>query len=198
MAEQIAAANAGRPSRLHSHAIGPAWLRSAFEMQDPLNDHSQEPRPASIVCPDRALYDATLANDLAAMKTIIDLAPEQVHFEENSGLTPLEAAIWMGSVEAARLLIAHGSDVNVKDPVGQSPLHVACNSGNFEKVVLLVENGADINAAKNDGYRPIHYALMASRKRIVQYLKSKGALLDRDEEVTKDALRLAKDWKWDV
>ena len=30
LAQQIAPANAGRPPRLHSHAIGPAWLRFAL------------------------------------------------------------------------------------------------------------------------------------------------------------------------
>src|SRR5690349_12743819 len=30
MAQQNASANAGRPSRLHSHATGPAWLRLSF------------------------------------------------------------------------------------------------------------------------------------------------------------------------
>jgi hypothetical protein len=30
LAEPDAAANAGRPSRLHSNAVAPAWLRFAF------------------------------------------------------------------------------------------------------------------------------------------------------------------------
>ena len=50
LAQQIAPANAGRPPRLHSHAIGPAWLRLALGMKaSPQHGNSFRNFPADLL-----------------------------------------------------------------------------------------------------------------------------------------------------
>jgi ankyrin repeat protein len=69
---------------------------------------------------------------------------------DGNGLTVLA----MADLEASKLLIRHGADVNLRNLDGETALF-AC--GTTEKARLLVENGADINAMRTgatDYYKP--------------------------------------------
>ena len=58
--------------------------------------------------------------------------------------TPLHAALTGGSVETARLLIAHGADVHALDSIGRSPLIVAITY-RPSAIEPLLNSGVDIN-----------------------------------------------------
>jgi N-acyl-D-amino-acid deacylase len=62
--------------------------------------------------------------------------------------TPLTMAAARNSVEAARLLLAHGARTDIKSGDGSTPLHWAAlnESPHPELVKLLLKNGADPNA----------------------------------------------------
>lgn len=145
-----------------------------------------------------ALHAAVLNNDLTLIDDMIRARPEQLQIENGNGFTPLEQAVWLGSSEAVERLVRSGANVNVRDGYGQTPLHIACNIGDQEKVALLIDHGADVNASKADGYLPIHYAIIANRRDIVRFLKSKGAQFDPNEPISKEAMKIAQDWKDDV
>ena len=51
-----------------------------------------------------------------------------------SGLTPLHQAVLEENVDAVRLLIEHGADVNKQDSDSWTPLHAACAEGHTEIV----------------------------------------------------------------
>ena len=53
------------------------------------------------------------------------------------------------SLESAQLLIAYGSNINLKDKNGMSPLNIACDTGATTCIRLLLDNGADINSKSN-------------------------------------------------
>lgn len=69
--------------------------------------------------------------------------------------TPLMLACWKSNLQAARLLIEHGSDVNVKDSSGSTALmHVIRmpefmrrDGGRKSLVRLLIDAGADVNTS---------------------------------------------------
>jgi ankyrin repeat protein len=64
-----------------------------------------------------------------------------------------------GSVEAVRLLIARGVDVNAKEPSqNQSALMWAAAERHADVVRLLVEAGADLQAHTKKGFTAIHFA----------------------------------------
>ena len=64
-----------------------------------------------------------------------------------------------GSVEAVRLLIARGADVNAKEPSqNQSALMWAAAERHADVVRLLVEAGADLQAHTKKGFTAIHFA----------------------------------------
>ncbi len=59
------------------------------------------------------------------------------------GDNALHCVIVWGGYEAARILVAHGINVNQKGEEGYTPLHVACSHGHKDIVRLLLECGAD-------------------------------------------------------
>jgi serine/threonine-protein phosphatase 6 regulatory ankyrin repeat subunit B len=61
------------------------------------------------------------------------------------GLTPLLLAAREGRVEAARVLIEGGADVNVVDPDRHTALILALINGHFDVAGLLIDSGADVN-----------------------------------------------------
>lgn len=60
--------------------------------------------------------------------------------------TPLVYAVERGSIDAMRLLVESGADVNAPNKFGTSVLMRAVASGSVDVVRFLVEAGADVNA----------------------------------------------------
>ena len=81
------------------------------------------------------------------------------------GDNALHCVTGWGDVAAARILIAHGIDVNKAGDLGYTPLHVACMKGNMEMVKLLIENGADL-FAQSDGDLPFTTARRRPRRHL--------------------------------
>jgi ankyrin repeat protein len=67
------------------------------------------------------------------------------------GDTPLHvAAIW-GDVEAIRLLVQAGADINALESFGYTPLHQAAEQGKKEAYDLLISLGADVDIKNKNG-----------------------------------------------
>ncbi len=115
-----------------------------------------------------------------------------------AGATPFWRAAQVVDIEAMRLLIANGADLEINNSEGVSPLHVATGGGvhgNDEVIAptgwlagatyLVDELGADVNARDDAGYTPLHSAASIGEAELVQYLVDKGgnvrAISDRGE-----------------
>ena len=90
---------------------------------------------------------------------------------ESMKVTPLASAAAAKQTEIARLLIAHGANVNARAASGHIPLHEAAGNGNVELVKLLIENGADLNARTDDGKTPLDFAIEYKRTEVIDLLK---------------------------
>lgn len=76
------------------------------------------------------------------------------------GVTPLLFAARGGFLDAAKLLVGGGADVNqVSAGDKTSPLLIATINGHFDLAKWLIERGANPNAASDNGVTPLYAAL---------------------------------------
>lgn len=73
-------------------------------------------------------------------------------------LTPLVYAARAGHIDAARVLLEAGADVNQVTRYGWSPLLAATQNRNYELGKFLIEQGADVNIANKGGWTPLYLA----------------------------------------
>jgi uncharacterized protein len=82
----------------------------------------------------------------------------QAREPDGGELTPLIYAARAGSVEAARVLLEAGADVNQVSRYGWSPLLAATQNRNYQMGKFLIEHGADVNIANKGGWTPLYLA----------------------------------------
>jgi len=90
---------------------------------------------------------------------------------ESMKVTPLASAAAAKQTELARVLIAHGANVNARGATGHVPLHEAAANGTVELVKLLIDSGAAVNAKTDDGKTPLDFAIEYKRDEVVGLLK---------------------------
>jgi len=73
-------------------------------------------------------------------------------------LTPLVYAARTGSIDAARVLLEAGADVNQVTRYGWSPLLAATQNRSYRLGKFLIEHGADVNLANKGGWTPLYLA----------------------------------------
>ncbi len=105
------------------------------------------------------------------------------------GFTPLLFAAQQGAVDAARVLVEAGADLNATDEKrGLTPLALSIASGHSAFPRFFLEQGADPNLADNRGYTPLHYAAdERGSPELVVALLEQGA--DPNARITKDPPR---------
>lgn len=76
------------------------------------------------------------------------------------GWTPLHLAAFFGHVEAARMLLDAGAEVNTvsHNTLANTPLHAATAGKHSELALLLLANGANGHAVDAGGYTPVQIA----------------------------------------
>jgi len=119
------------------------------------------------------VYAAVRANDLARLRTLI-ASPADANARDEQGDAPLLYAAAVGSIEAMKLLLDKGADVNAQNAFGTSALMIS--AVDIAKVRLLVERGANVKLASKQGRTALFVAAMSDQSAdIVRYLVAKGA-----------------------
>lgn len=80
-------------------------------------------------------------------------------FDKKGGMTPLLYAARDGSLEAARLLLANGADLEVREANGITPLLMALLNNQLDVATLLIDHGAAINVDDFYGRTPLFAAV---------------------------------------
>jgi len=118
-----------------------------------------------------AIHDAAAKGDLAGVQAELDKGVD-VNAKDKGGETPLNmaanketadllrkhggkhgtfiGAVAGGDIDAVKMFLDAGTDVNEKVQHGWTPLHETAVFGHAEVAELLIANGADVNAW--DGY----------------------------------------------
>jgi N-acyl-D-amino-acid deacylase len=123
----------------------------------------------------------TMAVTTRCAKCVELLAAKDLGKKTYAGTLPDIAAL--GNVNAVRLVLDRGADVNAYDPMGRTPLMYAAVSDllSLDVVKLLVERGADVNArdrhskAGDAGLSVLDIAKLHGDTPIVEYLVKQGA-----------------------
>lgn len=92
------------------------------------------------------LHEAIYQSDNDMIKYLLELGVEAV--PDSYGEHPLHKACIRNNVEGVKLLLKHGSDVNVKNQEGKTPLFLTSNE---EILRLLLDAGADWTIVDNRG-----------------------------------------------
>ena len=95
-----------------------------------------------------AYYSAIRENNLIQLKTLLD-QNGSVELADDRGITPLMYAAEIGSVDAMRLLIDRGADVNRQNAFGSTALMWSVSDA--AKVRVLLDHGAQVNTAARSG-----------------------------------------------
>jgi ankyrin repeat protein len=82
----------------------------------------------------------------------------QAREADGGELTALVYAARTGSIDAARVLLDAGADVNQVTRYGWSPLLAATQNRNYLLAKFLIERGADVNLANKGGWTPLYLA----------------------------------------
>jgi hypothetical protein len=87
--------------------------------------------------------------------------------------TALCAAAWFGAVDAAKVLLRAGADLESADRLG--PLQIAAAGGSCQMVNFLLKQGANVNARTDGGFSALHFALEAKAFDCAALLIQNGA-----------------------
>jgi len=123
--------------------------------------------------PGAALFDAVRQDDLSALKKQL-AAGVPAGVRGLHGTTPLMLASAFGSLEAMRLLIDAGADVNAHNEFGSTALMWSVYDGN--RVRLLLDHHADVDAATKAKETALLIASSgADSEAVVRLLLERGA-----------------------
>jgi len=114
-----------------------------------------------------AFFVAIRAGDLAAVKSLVAADASLPSARNDSGVSAVLTAVYMGRAEIRDFLIATGASLDLPE---------ACAIGNLARVRELVENNhAEANSFSPDGFPVVALAAFLGHLEIVQYLASHGA-----------------------
>jgi ankyrin repeat protein len=110
------------------------------------------------------------------LATLLHRCPHLLHMTSSTRLTPaLLSTARNGNLESALVLLRHGSDSHVKDPIAEVIAHVACEHGHHRYLEGIINAGYDVDLSAIAGgiSTPAHAALR--HPSTLQFLIDRGA-----------------------
>jgi ankyrin repeat protein len=129
------------------------------------------------------VFEAAALGRTDRIRELLDEEPAGANAFGDDGFHPLGLACFFGHLEAARLLLDRGADVNAlstNEHVQTAAVHAAAAAAGdeetrYELVKLALEHGADPNLPQGGGSRAIDAARQNGDARVEQLLLEHGA-----------------------
>jgi uncharacterized protein len=131
--------------------------------------------------PELDVFEAAAVGKTERLRELLDQDPSLANAWADDGFQPLGLASFFGHVEAARLLLELGAEVNSasRNEMKVMPLHSAAATSDpgkrYELAKLLLEHGADPNARQQDDYTPLMAGEQHGDERLRELLIEHGA-----------------------
>ncbi|KAF9319573.1 Glycerophosphocholine phosphodiesterase [Linnemannia elongata] len=113
------------------------------------------------------------------MTVLNPLVGSEINLHAAYTYTPLSIACRLGHVEAVRLLIQYGADLDAQDEDGESCLIIASKNGHVECVKLLIagaKKGANLELCERFyGWTALHLAAIENHPEVIKVLLEAGA-----------------------
>ncbi|KAI4454573.1 myotrophin [Holotrichia oblita] len=158
----------------------------------------------SIINSKKVLREIHTTENVAILREFHETHPD-IHWTslkyEKTGDTILHVAssCTIRSIEAVKLLLEHGADVNALKKADWTPLMLACtkideveiDENNYKTVEVLLRNGAAINYGNKDGWTALHLIAREGDVRILELLLEHGLNVDRITKNGRTALHVS-------
>ena len=133
--------------------------------------------------PQLDVFEAAAFGRTERLRELLDEDPSRANEFADDGFHPLGLACFFGHLDAARLLLDRGADVNAlstNEHVQTAAIHAgAAAAGDeamrYELVKLALEHGADPNLRQGGGFRALDAARQNGDARVEQLLLEHGA-----------------------
>ena len=129
--------------------------------------------------PELDVFEAAAVGRTDRLEELLNDDPSLANAWADDGFQPLGLACFFGHIDAARLLVVRGAEVNSasRNSFKVMPLHSAVATGDpevrYELAKVLLERGADVNARQQDEFTPLmaadHHGDDRLRSLLVEY-----------------------------
>src|ERR671934_1462163 len=127
------------------------------------------------------VFEASALGRTERLRELLDKDPSLSNARADDGFQPLGLASFFGHVDAARLLVGRGAEVNSasRNQMKVMPLHSAAAAQDpdvrYDIAKLLLDAGADPNARQQDEFTPLMAAEQHGDERLQKLLIEHGA-----------------------
>ena len=133
--------------------------------------------------PELDVFEAAAFGRDDRLRELLDEDPSRANAFGDDGFHPLGLACFFGHLEAARILLDRGANVNTlstNEHVQTAAIHASAAAAGeeatrYELVKLALEHGADPNLRQGGGFRAIDAARQNGDSRVEQLLLEHGA-----------------------
>ncbi|RDD41715.1 Transient receptor potential cation channel subfamily A member 1 [Trichoplax sp. H2] len=117
-----------------------------------------------------------------------------IKISNKEGGTILHLAADHGSVEAARVCLKYGAEIEAQTNELFTPLHIAAMNGKCDICEYLTSMGANVNAKDSEEKTTLHHAALSNNVLIIESMINKGANIESTDKQNQTPL-LAVIWK---
>ncbi|XP_017307615.1 histone-lysine N-methyltransferase EHMT1a [Ictalurus punctatus] len=140
------------------------------------------------------LHMVARGGHIGILQHLLSTASVDVNCKDDGGWTPITWATENLHTEQAKLLIARGADIHMRDKEENICLHWAAFAGCADIAQLLLENRSDLHTMNIHGDTPLHVAVRQNQMDCVMLFLSRGAdvnLKNKDGETPLDCCSIS-------